>query len=110
MDQNDRLVFRKEILSNAYGEDSKIPAIFTSKKLLKPIPDDEYDITPLGSEDRIIAGNNDHKVKSANQTGSNLNGAANYETEAQSDAPNKSKLLAGAVSGNISGIFSDKLS
>ena len=112
VDRNDRLVFRKEILTTAYGMDAKIPPIFTSGKLLKPVSDGDDTETPLTSQDRIIAGDSDKWAKqSANQTGgSNYGGVgANYDTEAQSDAINKSKAFASGL-GNMSGVFPDEMS
>ena len=36
VDQHGRLVFRREILTRAFGQDARIPRIFTSNVLLKP--------------------------------------------------------------------------
>ena len=49
------MVFRKDILSNAYGQDAKIPDVFTKRGLLtKPLRHD-MDYTPM-SDDNVIVG------------------------------------------------------
>lgn len=40
IDKYGKLVFRKDILSVAYGQDAKIPAVFTNGTFLKPASDD----------------------------------------------------------------------
>ena len=52
IDQNGKVVFRKEILSQAYGQDAKIPHVFTCG-ILKP---DEYQESSESERGKIIVG------------------------------------------------------
>lgn len=61
------MVFRKDILSNAYGQDAKIPEVFTKKGLLAQPLRHDLDLTPLSDENVIIGQNDFSKAhKSAN--------------------------------------------
>ena len=96
LDQNGKMVFRKEILKQAYGQDARIPPIFTMNKLIKPESDEPVVETP-DNTNRILDG------QLHNQTAvSGITGGANYETDAISNAPGKNI--------NQSAVFSDVLS
>ena len=42
-------------MSNAYGQDAKIPPVFTKNLLLKPVGDRD-EVTPPTSENRVLSG------------------------------------------------------
>jgi hypothetical protein len=106
IDQYGKLVFRKDILNNAYGQDARIPVVFTKGLLLKPASEDsDDDETPLG---RIIGGKpmNDYKSQKTFGNQSNLvgSGGPNDETGVRSSdgAPEAFSMS----NGQLSGVFS----
>ena len=63
IDQNGKVVFRKEILAQAYGQDARIPKVFTSG-ILKP---DEEEVTSRRSSEKgkITVGGSNLDFKSS---------------------------------------------
>lgn len=103
VDQHGRLVFRREILTRAYGQDARIPRIFTSDHLLKPKAGRETDRneTP-DSRNQIIYG----------KLNKHVSGGANYETDAVSSAMPKQGANTGINSSGLevsSAMYSDQL-
>lgn len=118
VDQHDKVVFRREILSNAYGQDARIPAVFTKKDLLlKPIGIEEA----VSSErDAIVHGSTHHQqvqqVKKSTKAGSkagsttggnltqNMSGAGPNDT---TNIGSAGGMMEPSKSGNQSGVFDD---
>ena len=108
VDQHDKLVFRKEILTNAYGQDARIPAVFTKKGLLKGIRNEE----PAESDpdrNRIVHGGKPGvaAAKPGNTTNNTSGPGVNDTTNANSNVQDMSKQGLGIGAMNSSAVFSD---
>lgn len=63
VDQYGKVVFRKDILKNAFGQDARIPEVYTMGVLSKPINEDKGSETPPTNRNRILSGKGDDTNK-----------------------------------------------
>lgn len=107
VDQHDKLVFRRDILMNAYGQDARIPAVFTKRDLLKGRRDEQGEQMST-DRNRIVHGGKfisfDKQNKQNNMTANTSagQGIANDTTNVGSHTQDVSK---GGM--NLSAVFSE---
>ena len=109
VDQHERQVFKKEILTKAFGQEARIPPVFLKKGLLLKPLSHEDGVSPASESNRIIA-DGDQKVGREPTDFEGKTGKSGYLGPGGQDETNvgTNTHLELSKSGNMSGVFSSE--